>query len=127
MSLSDSIEHDRVSGGIQLLKVLYDQQKELLLSSGDIQKDETPINVGVGSKKGQSASVPLAFIKDVHFDPLTGKKRTSITHTRILHLACLPASNIYHPPNLPTPGQLSQPTPRLTNSPTYQLTDSLHF
>jgi hypothetical protein len=27
----------------------------------------------------------VVIIKDVHFDPLTGKKRTSITHTRILN------------------------------------------
>jgi hypothetical protein len=44
MSLSDSTVYDWVSGGIQLLQVLYDKQKELLLSSGDIQNDETPIN-----------------------------------------------------------------------------------
>jgi hypothetical protein len=61
MSLSDSTVNDWLSGGIQLLQVLYDKQKELLLSSGDIQKDETPIKVGDGSKKGRSASVPLAF------------------------------------------------------------------
>jgi transposase len=89
MSLSDSTVNDWVSGGIHLLQVLYDKQKELLLSSGYIQKDETPIKVLDSSKKGQthrgyfwvshspgqkivvftynkgrSASFPLAFLTD---------------------------------------------------------------
>ncbi len=91
ITLSDSTVNDWIIGSVNLLTALHDRQKQLLLCSGYIQNDETPIKVLDSEKKGQShrgyfwvshspqqkvvvfnynkgrsAQFPTAFLKDYH-------------------------------------------------------------
>ena len=54
MTLSDSTVNDWIIGSVNLLTALHDRQTQLLLSSGYIQNDETPIRVLDSEKKGQT-------------------------------------------------------------------------
>lgn len=54
MTLSDSTVNDWIIGSVNLLTVLHDRLTQILLSSGYIQNDETPIKVLDGEKKGQT-------------------------------------------------------------------------
>ncbi len=54
MTLSDSTVNDWIIGSVNLLTALHDRQTQILLSSGYIQNDETPIKVLDSEKKGQS-------------------------------------------------------------------------
>lgn len=54
MTISDSTVNDWIIGGINLLTAMHDRQIQILLSSGYIQNDETPIRVLDGEKKGQT-------------------------------------------------------------------------
>jgi transposase len=54
MTLSDSTVNDWIVASVNLLTALHDRLAQLLLSSGYIQNDETPIKVLDGDKKGQT-------------------------------------------------------------------------
>lgn len=54
MELSDSTINDWFKGSIDLLEILHERLIEILLSSGYIQNDETPIKVLDSEKKGQT-------------------------------------------------------------------------
>ena len=54
IELSDSTINDWIVRSINLLTVLHDRQTHILLSSGYIQNDETPIKVLDSEKKGQT-------------------------------------------------------------------------
>jgi transposase len=54
MTLSDSTVNDWVKASIDLLVVLHDRLAQILLSSGYMQNDETPIKVLDSEKKGQT-------------------------------------------------------------------------
>ena len=54
MTLSDSTVNDWVKASIDLLVVLHDRLAQILLSSGYMQNDETPIKVLDSDKKGQT-------------------------------------------------------------------------